>query len=508
MNKFVEAADAASSIQDGMTIAVAGFRWAGASEVMLRAIGERFEKTGHPRDLTLVFAGASGDGVSTGLEHLGKRGLLRRVIAGFWGVTPRITELANAGDIEAYNLPQGQIARLYTVIASGGPGLVSRVGLGTFVDPRQQGGRLNDRTPPDLIDLVTLRGEEWLFYHAFPIDLALVRGTTADEAGNISMEREAVTTEALSLAFAAHNSGGRVIAQVAATAPRGTIHPRSVVIPGYAVDSVVVARNLETEHRQCCATVFDPRFNGDERDSNPDAAAEQLPVLRALVARRAMQELRPGDVVNMGQGIPTEVAGLVRGTALETEVHFTVESGVAGGVPRPVPDFGVAVNPESIIRQDDVFMFYNGGGLDVAFLGFAEADAEGNVNASYFRGRAVGCGGFLDIAVPAKRLVFCGTFTAGSLEVDVRRGAIHIVREGRTKKFVKSLQQLMFNADRARAGQQSALFVTERCVFDVVSDGLRLIEVAPGIDIERDIFGQMEFKPIVAEDLRVGAAGV
>lgn len=500
--KLVDAASAIEAIQDGMTLGVTGFRWAGASELLLRTLGERFVRTGHPKNLTLIFSSASGDSISSGLEHLAHPGMLRRVIGGFWGVTPRIAELAREGHIEAYNFPQGQIARLYGAIASGLPGLISRIGVGTYIDPRQGGGRLNARTPADLLEVINLRGEEWLLYHAIPIDIAIVRGTTADEHGNLSMEHEAMTTEALSLAFAAHNSGGRVIAQVAKSAPRGSLHPRSIAIPGYAIDAVVVANDLATEHRQCAESVYDARLTGDEFAAESTVPVE-LPILRSLVARRAMQELRSGDVVNLGQGIPSEVANLVRGTALHRCVDFTIESGVAGGVPRPVPDFGIAVNPDAIIRQDDQFMFYNGGGLDVALLGFAEMDAQGNVNASFFRGRSVGCGGFLDIAYPAKRLVFCGTFTAGDLEVEVRNGALRIVREGRVRKFVNSLQQLMFNAERSRTGAQSALVVTERCVLEITGGGLKLVEVAPGIDIDRDVFGQMEFRPLVADQIRV-----
>lgn len=500
MSKVIDAAAAVECVKDGMTIAATGFRWAGASELLLRTLGERFARTGHPRDLTLVFSSASGDSVSNGLEHLAAPGMLRRVVGGFWGVTPRIAELAREGKIEAYNFPQGQIARLYGAIASGLPGLISKIGIGTYIDPRQGGGRLNDRTPEDLVEVIRLRGEEWLLYHSIPIDVAFVRGTTADEHGNVSMEHEAMTTEALSLAFAAHNSGGRVIVQAAKTAPRGTIHPRSVAIPGYVVDAVVSANDLATEHRQCAVSVYDPRLTGDEPAANL-GTIEEPALLRSLVARRAMRELKDGDVVNLGQGIPSEIASLIRGTALHNRVDFTVESGVAGGVPRAVPDFGIAENPDAILRQDDQFTFYNGGGLDVAFLGFAEVDSIGNVNASYFRGRSVGCGGFLDIAYPAKRLVFCGTFTAGDLEVEVRDGRLRIVREGRVRKFVKSLQQLMFNAERARSGAQSALFVTERCVFEITGSGLRLMEIAPGLDIERDVMAQMDFRPLVAENL-------
>ncbi len=500
-DKFLGPDAAVAVIPDGVTLGVTGFRWAGASELLLRRLGDRFRRTGHPRDLTLIFSSASGDNVANGLEHLAEPGLLRRVIGGFWGVTPKLAMLAEQGAIEAYNFPQGQIARLYGAIASGLPGLVSRIGIGTYIDPRHGGGRMNSRTPADLVEIVKLRGEDWLLYHAIPIDFAFIRGTTADVRGNLSMEREAMTTEALSLAFATHNSGGTVIGQVAQRVEPGRIHPRSVAVPGYVIDHLVVADDVEHDHRQCVGSAYDGRLTGDiEAVGTVDEG--ELDTIRSLVARRAMREIREGDVVNLGQGIPSEIAALVRGTPLASSVHFTVESGVAGGIPRPVPDFGIAINPEAILRHDDQFVFYNGGGLDVAFLGFAEVDAQANVNSSYFRGRSVGCGGFIDIAYPAQRLVMCGTLTAGGLEVEIADGSLKIVTEGKTRKFVKALQQLMFNPLRARTGEQSMLFVTERCVFDVTGDGLRLIEVAPGIDVDRDILAQMEFRPAIADTVR------
>jgi len=500
VSKLLTPEQAVSGIRDGATLAVTGFRWAGSPEVLLRALGERFARTGHPRGLTLVFSSAAGDSISTGLEHLAAPGLLRRVVGGFWGVTPRLAELARTGAIEAYNFPQGQIARLYGAIASGMPGLLSRIGVGTYIDPRQGGGRLNDITPADLVEVVTIRGEEWLLYHAFPIDVAFARGSSSDPIGNVSMEREALTTEAMSAALAAHNSRGQVFVQV--LNDQEVVHPRAVAIPGFVVDGIVLAGDPALDHRQCVESVFDASLTGDATASAPSMATPSLKLVRKIIASRAMRELHAGDVVNLGQGIPSDIPTVLRGTPLDGTIHFTIESGVAGGSPRPVPDFGIADSPQAIIRQDDQFTFYNGGGLDVAFLGFAEADALGNVNASHFRGRAVGCGGFLDIAYPARRLVFCGTFTAGDLDVAIEDGRLSIRNEGRVPKFVRQLQQLMFNASRGRAGQQPALFVTERCVFEICADGIRLVEIAPGIDLQLDVLDRMEFRPALAVRLR------
>lgn len=493
---------ALDAVKNGMTLGVCGFRWAGSSEKVLRGIGNRFRQTGQPRDLTLVFSSASGDNVSSGLEHLAQTGLLRRVFGGFWGATPGLAKMATDGEIEAYNFPQGQIARLYGATAAGLPGLVSRIGIGTFVDPRIEGGRANDRTPPANIDVVTLRNEEFLLYHAIPINVALVRGTTADTEGNLSMEDEAVTTEALSLAMAAHNSGGKVIAQVARVVEPGKVHPRSVAIPGHIIDIIVVAGDRETEHRQSVGSVYDPTVTGDA----PAAAVEPVPdkpapLIRRLIAGRAMRELAAGNIVNLGQGIPSEIAGLVAQSDLASKITFTIESGVNGGLPKPVPDFGIAVTPRSIMRQDDQFTFYNGGGLDVAFLGFAEVDASGDMNVSRFGGRLIGCGGFLDIAQPAQRLVFCGTFETGKSMLTLAGGRLSITDTPGQNKFVNTLQQLTFSAARARAGKQPVLYVTERCVFDVVQGGLRLIEIADGVDLESDILARMAFRPLIAPTL-------
>ena len=500
---FVDAASAIEAIPDGATLGVTGFRWAGAAEVLLRALGDRFRRTGRPRGLTLVFSSTSGGGPGTGLEHLAQPGLLRRVVGGFWGVTPGLFELARQSQIEAYNFPQGQIARLYQAIAAGQPGVVTEIGLGTYIDPRRGGGRMNDVTPPDLVEVVSLRGKEWLLFHSFPIDVALIRATSADEAGNLTMEREAITPEALTLAFAAHNSGGKVIAQVLNRVPRGTLHPRSVAVPGSVVDHVVLATNAETEHRQCMESTFDPRLNGDAPWLDAGGERTEVEPIRRQVASRALQEIRAGDVVNLGQGIPSDIGILARESDLAGKVFFTLESGVIGGIPKPVPDFGIAQHPDAIIRQDDQFTFYNGGGLDVAFLGFAEIDASGNVNASYFRGRTIGCGGFLDIAVPARRLVFCGAFSAGSSEVEIADGRVTIRRDGPVTKFVREVAQVTFQAERGRRGLQPTLIVTERCVFELAPQGLRLVEVAPGMDVERDVLARMDFRPEVAAPLRI-----
>lgn len=504
MNKIHSAAEAVGQVAPDSTLAVAGFRWAGAPELLLRALEERFKKTAGPTGLTLVFSSAQGDGAGGGLEHLAHPQLLSRVIGGFWGLSPKLVALAQQNVIEAYNLPQGQICRLYQAIAAGAPGLISRIGIDTFVDPRQAGGRLNEATLTQLVEVLTVKGQEHLLYSAFPIHAAFVRGTSADPEGNISLEEEAVTTEALNLAFAAHNSGGRVFVQVKRIVSSRSIPPREVAIPGHVVDFVVVSEDDRFDHRQCVQSVYNPKFcsysgKGDAVAVDDDA----VPLARKVVAHRAMRELADGDTVNLGQGIPTDIIGALgaSGSDRPSSVSFTIESGVVGGKPLAPPDFGISASPHAILRQDDQFTFYNGGGLDIAFLGFAEIDGLGNVNVSNFSGRLVGCGGFIDIAQTSKRLVFCGTLTAGGLDVVTEGGRLKIKREGSNRKFVRKLNEQTFGTRASIDSNRRVLYVTERCVFSLTAEGLRLDEVAPGVDVRKDILEQIGFSPAISTNL-------
>jgi propionate CoA-transferase len=501
MITILSAADAARQIAPGSTLAVAGFRWAGAPELLLRALEERFKQTNSPTGLTLVFSSAQGDGAGGGLEHLAHPLLLSRVIGGFWGLSPKLIALAQQNVIEAYNLPQGQICRLYQAIAAGAPGLISRIGLDTFVDPRQTGGRLNDITRDDLLELLIVKGQENLLYSAFPIHAAIIRGTSSDPEGNISFEEEAVTTEALNLAFAAHNSGGRVFVQVKRVVPSRSIPPRQVAIPGHVVDFVVVSEDARLDHRQCVQSVFDPKFcSYHDEQSTGEVDHDVVPLSRRIVAHRAMRELADGDTVNLGQGIPTDIVGAL-GLDRPSGLSFTIESGVVGGKPLAPPDFGISISPQAILRQDDQFTFYNGGGLDIAFLGFAEIDGLGNVNVSRFGGRLVGCGGFIDIAQTSKRLVFCGTLTAGGLDLGLESGRLRINKEGSNQKFVGQLTEQTFGTRASIESNRRVLYITERCVFSLTREGLRLDEVAPGIDVRRDILDQIGFSPIMSPTL-------
>jgi propionate CoA-transferase len=496
LGKVLSVADAVALIRDGDTVGTTGYGGNGTPDQLVLELERRFLDTGAPRGLTLVHAGGQGDGKERGLNHLGHEGLLQRVIGGYYGLAPRIERLALEGKIEAYNLPEGVIVHLYREIAARKPGVLSRVGLGTFVDPRVRGGKVNTATREDIVEVCTLNGEETLFYKAFPIHVAFIRGTTADPDGNVTVERESLTLENLSLAMAARNSGGFVACQVERIAQAGSLTSRQVTIPGILVDCVVVAE--PEHHMQTYATRYNPAFSGEIRVPLESVAALPLDE-RKIIARRAALEIRAGSVVNLGIGMADNVGVVANEERISDLMTLTVDPGVIGGVPMGGLDFGAAVNAQAIIDHASMFDFIDGGGLDVAVLGMAQCDASGNINVSRFSGRLVGCGGFIDISQRSKKVVFVGTFAAGGLTVAVEEGRLAIVREGRYPKFVAVIDEITFSGRVAATEEREILYVTERCIFRLGERGLELAEVAPGIDIERDILARLPFPLVVGE---------
>jgi len=495
-DKIVSADEAIALIRDGDSVCCSGFVGIGTPDELIAALERRYLQTQGPRELALVFAAAPGDGKERGLNRLAHQGLIKRAIGGHWALVPKLARLATANLIQAYNLPLGVISHLYRDIAAHRAGSLTKVGLGTFVDPRNGGGRINARTTEDLVRVMDIDGEEWLFYKAFPINVALIRGTTADPAGNITMEREALLLDAQAAAMAARNANGLVIVQVERIAASGSLDARSVVVPGVMVDCVVLAP--PSAHAQTYGTSYNAAFSGEIRVPTDRIAAAALDE-RKIIARRCAFELPLGGVINLGIGVPEVLGAVAAEEHVLDHLTLTAEPGVIGGMPQGGLNFGAAVNTQALLHQNQQFDFYDGGGLDLACLGMAEVDRDGNLNVSRFGPRLAGAGGFINISQNARRLVFAGTFMAGGLKVAIEDGKLRIDTEGQTRKFVHAVEQVTFSGPLAAAKGQSVLYVTERCVFRLSASGLQLIEVAPDIDVERDILAQMGFRPVIRD---------
>jgi propionate CoA-transferase len=494
--QILSAAQAVAAIPDNATVAVSGFVGAGHPELLTSALETHFLATGSPRGLTLVYCAGQGDRDRRGLNHFAHKILLRRVIGGHWNLAPKLGAMALAGDIEAYNLPQGILCVLLREIAAGRAGTFTKVGLNTFVDPLQTGGKLNERTTEDLVERVQLDGETWLRYRPFPVHVALLRATRADRRGNLSVEHEGLVGEILPMAQAARNHGGLVIAQVGEIVDR-IEDPKAVRVPGILVDSLVESRG--DLHDQTFAEPFNPDY---VLSGEPPAPPPMGFCHRRLIARRALREIRPGEIVNLGIGLPEGVAPLAAEYGRLGDFTLTVESGPVGGLPAGGLSFGCSARPEAIIDQPAQFDFYDGGGLDIAILGAVEVDARGSVNVASIGNRFAGVGGFVNIAQNAKRVVFCLTLTAGEIAVSTDAGQLRILSEGRHPKFVPELRHVCFHGPSALRRGQQVLYVTERAVFELEAGGLRLVEIAPGIDLESEVLAKMGFRPAVSPSLR------
>lgn len=500
MSKVIDSYKAVKLIKNNSCVGFGGFVGIGHPEELSSAIEKRFLQTGKPTNLTIVYAAGQGDGNGKGINHLAHEGLVKRVIGGHWGLAPKMGKLAVESKIEAYNFPQGVITHLFRDIAAKKPGTITHVGLKTFVDPRISGGKLNNKECPDLVEVIRISNEDWLLYKTFPIDVALIRGTTADEEGNISMEKEAGSLEMLALAQAAKNSGGFVICQVERIVKKETLNPWMVKVPGILVDYVVISQ--PDNHWQTFSEKYNPSLSGEIK-----TPLNLLPKMefneRKIICRRALNEISKNAIVNLGIGLPEGISLVANEIGMLQEMKLTVEAGTIGGIPASGLSFGAAYNPECVIDQPSQFDFYDGGGLDIAFLGMAQVDGYGNVNVSKFGDRLAGCGGFINITQSTEKVVFCGTLKSSELEIEIYNGELQIKREGKYKKFVNKVEQITFSGDYAKLKNQDVLYITERGVFKLTGNGVMLIEIAPGIDLKKNIIEQMDFEPLISPELKI-----
>ncbi len=501
---FISAEESVSLIENGNTVCTIGMTLVSASEAILKQIEKSFLEKGRPNNLTLVHSCGQSDR-KDGIQHFAHEGLVTRIIGSHWGLQPRWMDMISRNQVEAYCLPQGQIAQLYRSMACGLPGKMSKVGLGTFVDPRVEGGKMNDRTKAlgDIIDIIEYKGQEYMFYNEIPIDVCIIRGTACDEIGNLTTEEEAMKLEVLAAVMATKRYGGKVIAQVKNVAQTGTLNPKSVTVPGVFIDAVVVCENPYEDHRQTSSWYFDPSYSGQLRvplGAIPPLAFSE----RKFIGRRACMEIYPGAVVNLGTGIPNDCVGKIcNEEGVSDDIMITVESGIYGGVQAGGIDFGIGQNLYAMIGHHEQMDYYNGAGVDITFMGLGELDKEGNVNSTKMGPRCTGAGGFIDITQNAKKVVFCGTFTASGSEYRFDGGKLTIQKEGKIRKMVSEVAQISFNGKLSRAKGQDVIIVTERAVFKLVPEGVMLTEIAPGIDLEKDILGLMDFRPIISEDLKI-----
>ncbi|MDR3270596.1 MAG: acyl CoA:acetate/3-ketoacid CoA transferase [Peptococcaceae bacterium] len=507
-SKIVSREEAVAKIKDNDVVAGVGAQVNCCPEGLFIALEERFLHTGSPKNLTLIGACALGLGKTGGGNHLAHEGMLKKAVLGHFKPVALISKMVAEEKIEGYCIPQGVFTHLYRDIAAKKPGLLTEIGLGTFIDPRLQGGAANAISKDKVAELLNIEGKEYLLYKTFPIDIALIRGTTADSKGNVSLEKEPAELECLALAQAVRNSGGIVIVQVERIAADGAIPARNVRIPGAFVDYIVVCQDVDLEHRMTTGTTYHPSFSGELKTPYPSYEAQKhKDDITAVICKRAALEIISGDVINIGLGIPAGVAYEAHKSGILQETMMSVELGAFGGQPAAFPNFGAVWNPDAYIPQPSMFDFYHGGGLSVSFVGAGELDHQGNINVSKLGNEVGGTGGFIDITQPSQRIVFCMPFKDKDLEVKAEGGVLKIVREGLRVKCVRNSAHITFSGEYARKLGKKVLIVTERCVFSLEPAGVMLAEIAPGIRLEEDILKQMDFQPLIAEDLKIMPAG-
>lgn len=502
--KVIRSQEVPALLHSGSTVAVGGFGAYCCPDELLAALETAHAQAGTPDNFTFVTGIGTGNNTDAdiGLNRLRGEGLIGTMIAAHLANCPVIGRMVGDNRFPAFVLPLGVVARLMAATASGEPGVLTHVGKGTFADPQEEACCANQKARESgrkIVEAANIGGKQELFYPAFPVDAALIRATYADEDGNLSFAHEALTGLEMEMAMAAHNSGGLVIAQVEKIVARGSLDPKAVRIHRSVVDYVVVADPVN--HRQSYATdAYRAELSGEVRV--PAHAIETLPLdVRKVIARRGAMELQPGMVINLGIGIPSGVGSVANEEGIR-DITMSLESGPIGGVPVAGVGFAAAVNPESIASLGDTFYLYDGGGLDMTCLGAAEIDEQGNVNVSSFNGRCTGPGGFINISQSTPKVCFMFAFTAGKTEIHPSEGRLHILQDGKGVKFVPRVQQITFSADYARQTGQQVLYITERCVFRLDEKGLLLTEVAPGVDIQRDILDKMCFRPRVSPELK------
>jgi len=503
---FLSAQEAAALIPDKAVVAIDAFIGFCLADDILGEIEQRYIREKHPQQLSVVnVAGIGGDGKDRGINHFAHPGLMRRFLCSNLSLAPKIYPLIMDNAFPTFMLPQGVLSHMMRAIASHKPGVISQVGMKTFVDPRIDGGCINEAAKSSgetIVELIRLQETDYLFYPAFPLDVAIIKGSLADEKGNISLQNEALHLEQFEMAAAAKNSGGIVMVQVDKVVPHGQLHPQLVSIPSALVDYVIVGKPENTGQHfiDDCKPI--PSWCGDEK-----IELDELPPLPLdlpkIICRRGIYELKAGDFINLGIGIPMGVSNVINEEGLVEQISSSIESGVTGGVPAPGIATGAAYNPEAILKQPDIFDFYDGGGIDFACLGAAEIDRHGNVNVSKFAGKVTGPGGFINISQGAKTVCFMGTFTAGKSDIRIENGCLQIIEDGPYIKFKNDVQHITFSGHHSsESGRQNVFYITERAVFKLTPDGLLLTEIAPGVDLHQHILSKMEFKPMISPDLK------